>query len=165
MTYNIKRAFEHKTFGAIGTVNLVADVAVVKVNNVDLPRESIEYLLTFALQSLQDAYAGAKSLSEATSNFEKKLGKLVNGEIGARGTGSSQSAEERMGNIVIREILKKDKAAMEAYKAKSEDEQLAYVNELREKNWAKIEGIVTERLEEERARKAKAKDMADSIEF
>lgn len=81
----IKRTYDHKTFGRIGEVTLVApDGLKMTLDGTELPESSVTYLLTFALQSLQDAYAGAKNADEATGNFAKRLDRVKNGEMGVR---------------------------------------------------------------------------------
>ena len=50
--FTIARAFDHKTHGRIGLVNLEADVKAVTIDGKELPATSVEYLLTFALQNL-----------------------------------------------------------------------------------------------------------------
>ena len=77
--YDVKRGFTHRTFGEIGAVDMTAEVAKVTVNGTELPETSVEYLLHFALQSLQDAYAGAKNPTEAAAAFDKKLKALCEG--------------------------------------------------------------------------------------
>ena len=63
----VSRTFDHKAHGRIGIVNMEAAVAYIAIDGKELPVSSIEYLLTFALQNLQDAYAGADSAAEATA--------------------------------------------------------------------------------------------------
>ncbi len=76
--------------GRIGHTEFViesnSDIKVMLDGNV-LGAASIEYLMTFALQSMQDAYAGADSLSAAIGAFEKKRDAIIAGTIGVRGTG------------------------------------------------------------------------------
>lgn len=164
MEYNVKRAFEHKTNGSIGAVHLKAEVGKVTIGDKELPTRSVEYLLTFALQSLQDAYAGAKSNEQAVGLFDKKLDALIAGTIGVR-TGGGTSELERVTLQVVRAILKA-KLTEEAFAAYKEDDDK--VLEAFEKNKAKLEPLVTERMEElakERARKAKLAANAGELEL
>lgn len=92
----VKRTYEHKTYGTIGAVDLVAPDGPYTLNGTELPASSVQHLLTFALQTLQDAYAGAKDQSEATGNFNKKLDKLLSGTIGTRQPGAKLDAPDWM---------------------------------------------------------------------
>lgn len=83
----VTREYNHRTFGRIGAVTFVAPDGTFTLNETTLPESSVEHLLTFALQTLQDAYAGAESADEAGADFEKKLEKLLTGTLGTRGTG------------------------------------------------------------------------------
>ena len=90
--------------GRIGAVNLEADVASVKIDGVTLPEASVEYLLNFALQSLQDAYAGAASIDEATANWDKKRVSLLAGTIGVR-TGEAGMTDEERAELYVAEAI------------------------------------------------------------
>lgn len=84
MQLTIKRDYAHKTYGAIGSVHLAFEGKLV-LGTTELNEAATTALLTHALQYLQDAYAGAKTADEATSAFDKKLGKLLDGTAGVRG--------------------------------------------------------------------------------
>lgn len=80
------------------------------VNGKVLPDASVQYLLNFSLQSLQDAYAGAKSIDEAKANFQKRLDGLLAGSIGIReGGGVSEEIRIRRQFVmdVVREAARK----------------------------------------------------------
>lgn len=166
MEYNVKRAFTHRTLGEVSTgVHLVADVAKVTLDGKELPGKSVEYLLNFALQSLQDAYAGAKTQEEAKGLFAKRLENVIAGTIGQRVGGQGQSEETRVTLSVVRAILK-TKLTAEAY-AKYKDDDDA-VLEAFSKNEEKLRPFVDERmkeLEKERARKAKLAQSAGELEL
>ncbi len=165
MEYNVKRAFEHKTHGQIGAVHLVADVAKVAIDGKELPGKSVEYLLNFALQSLQDAYAGAKNEAEAKAMFAKRLENVIAGTIGQRVGGGGQSEETRVTLSVVRAILKA-KLTAEAYAQYKDDDEA--VMAAFDKNKAKLQPFVDERLEElrkERERKAKLVKNAGELEL
>lgn len=92
MAYLVNRLYEKRATeaslwdGRVGKAELkVDDKGVWTLDGKELGRTSIEYLMNFSLQSLQDAYAGAKTKAEAEANFEKKLAAIQNGTIGARG--------------------------------------------------------------------------------
>lgn len=108
--YKFTRNFIHRTYGEINSVEVEANVTSFKVNGLDLPRVSVAYLLNFAFQSLQDAYAGAKNLAEAQALWEKRFERLLDGEIGVR-SGNGLSERDRMRYSVAREILRSAMAA------------------------------------------------------
>lgn len=87
MTMTISRAYDHRTFGRIGVVELIVPDTGWELNGNVLSARSIEYLATFALQSLQDAYAGAESADEAIVDFETKRDRVIDGTIGTRAAG------------------------------------------------------------------------------
>jgi len=85
MLYTVKREFKRRDDNeAVGNVTFQVDVSQCAINGSELPGVSIEHLLTFALQSLQDAYAGASDYESAKAAFDSKLDKIVNGTIGTR---------------------------------------------------------------------------------
>lgn len=151
------REFNHRTFGQIGRVVLEADVKVMKLNGLPIPDASVEYLLNFALQSLQDAYAGAKTEAEATGAFGTKLDRLIAGTIGVRlGGGASVSEETRVARQITRAKLR---AGLEkdVYEAKYKEDDEA-VDAVFAKNEAKLRPFVDEKLAElKREREAKAR--------
>ena len=105
MTYIVNREFNHRTFGPIGSVRLSAD-ATITLEGKELPGRSVEYLLTFALQSLQGAYAGAKSADEAKGAFLKKLDAVLEGTIGVRTGAAGVPAHWKYVREAIRGALK-----------------------------------------------------------
>lgn len=83
----IIRKFEHKTHGPIGQVALVVPDTGWTMDGAELPEASIRHLATFALQTLQDAYANSADRAEAVGAWTKKLDKIMSGEMGTRETG------------------------------------------------------------------------------
>lgn len=163
---SIVREFNHRTYGAIGRVVLEADVKVLKVNGKPVPDSSVEYLLTFALQSLQDAYAGAKNEAEAKGAFEGKLAKLMEGSIGVRTGGSGVSEETRVARQIVATMLRtKYASTWEEVKDLDDDAKNERLDAIFAKNEEKLRPAVDARLEElrkERERKAKlAKNVGD----
>ena len=74
--------------GRIGATELKVDgKGIWWLDGTELPQASADYLANFALQSLQDAYAGASSLDDATKRWEAKRTALLDGTIGARSGG------------------------------------------------------------------------------
>lgn len=104
--YNVARDFAHKQHGAIGSVKLSATVGSVELDGKALPDRSIEYLLTFALQSLQDAYAGADNAEDAQAKFDKKLESIVQGTIGVRTGGGGLTEMQKVSRAVAREMIR-----------------------------------------------------------
>jgi hypothetical protein len=104
MDYN--RTFTHRTFGKIGDVTFTTPKGKYVLNGTELPESSVAHLMTFALQTLQDAYAGAKSTDEALGSFNGKLDKLLNGTIGTRGTGDGADERTRVARSVVMQAAK-----------------------------------------------------------
>lgn len=87
----IKRVYEHKDFGLIGSVELTVPETGWTIDGEELSPESVRHLATFALQSLQDAYAGAKTEADAKGNWAKKLDRITDGTIGTREGGATRN--------------------------------------------------------------------------
>lgn len=104
MEYN--RTFTHRTYGKIGDVVFVTPKGKYTINGQELPESSVAHLMTFALQTLQDAYAGAKSTDEALGAFNGKLDKLLNGTIGTRGSGDGADERTRVARSVTMSAAK-----------------------------------------------------------
>lgn len=164
----INRSFDHKKFGRVGVVEMVAEVGEVTINGSTLPAASVEYLLTFALQNLQDAYAGAESTEDAGKRWSDKLARLIEGNIGVRSGGTSVSREVKVRrNVLAEQIRVKGKG--EVLKGLEGDERATFLDSVWEKQSddakAAIMALVAERIAEEDARKAQAKTLADTIEL
>lgn len=80
----IERSYTHKSFGPVGKVELTVPAEGWSIDGHELNEQAVQHLATFALQTLQDAYAGAKTSDEAQANWEKKLDRIVKGVIGVR---------------------------------------------------------------------------------
>lgn len=102
MTYTINRSYTHRTYGAIGEVELVAPGGKYVLNGEELPAQSVEHLLTFALQTLQDAYAGADNADEAVGAFNGKLDRLIAGTLGTRSGGGGVDEF----TVVMRQVVR-----------------------------------------------------------
>lgn len=128
--YNIARVFTKRETaksawsGRIGHVELVADVKSMTLDGAKLPDASIEYLLNFSLQSLQDAYAGAEDLAEATGSWEKKRDALLDGTIGVRGSGGGMSDEDRAAYYVAEQAVRA-KVGTDAWKEMDDEARVA----------------------------------------
>lgn len=156
------REFNHKRFGHLGKVVLESNVTTIKLNGKPVAESSIEYLLNFALQSLQDAYAGAENAEQAQGLWDKKLDAILNGTLGARSGGAGVDEFTKTARSILKGKLKtqlgKDSAEWKEFDESDADVQNARLDSLFTKNEAKLRPIVEERLEElkrERARKAK----------
>lgn len=160
MTLVIERNFSRRgeNGGTISNVRLVADVTKVTLDGQELPDASVEYLLMFALQSLQDAYAGAKTLDEAKSMFAKKYDKLIEGKIGIRESGESISDEVRIGRKIMRQIIReKSPEQYKKLREMDEDAQIAALDKNIAKNAEHIAKLVADemrRIAEEKKQRA-----------
>lgn len=135
--FNIARVFAKRETaksdwaGRIGAVTLVADINEVTIDGKAVPEASVNYLLNFSLQSLQDAYAGAESLDEAMGSWEKKLTALVDGTIGVRGSGGGMSDEERAELYVAESIYAtkfgKDTEKGKAFRELKDDDKAEFL--------------------------------------
>lgn len=155
----VTRAFAKRNEGQISNVTFSVEGATkFTIDGKELPDSSVEYLLTFALQSLQDAYAGAKSLDEAKTMFGAKYEKLIAGKIGVREAGETVSDEIRIGRKIMKQMIKQQNAEM--YKkllGLEESEQIAALDRNIAKNAEKIAKLVTEEMKRlEAEKKAKA---------
>jgi hypothetical protein len=103
---DIKRNYTHRTFGAIGSVDFTVPKGKFVLNGTELPEASVAHLMTFALQTLQDAYAGAKNADEAVGAFNTKLDKLIGGTIGTRGSGDGADERTRVQRSVTQAAAK-----------------------------------------------------------
>lgn len=166
--YAINRAFDHKAYGRIGIVEMSAQVEGIAINGKELPASSIEYLLTFALQNLQDAYAGADSADEAVARFEKKLDKLIEGTIGLRSGGDGASAEVKVRRTVLGELIRKTEAGKDAWKAneanRAEWLDAVFAKQAEDKQ-AEVMAEVAKRIAEAQAKAKQAAALANGIEF
>lgn len=158
----VTREYNHKTFGNVGKVVLESDTTVVKLNGKPIPADSVEYLLNFALQSLQDAYAGSANADEAKASFAKKFDAIVGGTLGARSGAAAVDELTKVQRQIVRAILKAQLGAKsDAWQElmdKSESDQNTFLDEKFAKNSEKLAGPVAERMAElkaERDRKAK----------
>ena len=145
------------------------------LNGKALPEAMVHYLMNFSLQSLQDAYAGASSLTEATSWFEKKLEAIQNGTIGARQ--SSGATEETICQRLVARAAylasgKVTDALKTALKEMDDEDANAFLDDLFGKNAAKLADAVSKKMAERAearakraAEKAEAAKMADGLDL
>lgn len=153
----IKRTYAHRTFGAIGEARLrVMDDGTMEFAIGDdafapLDASGTEHFLMFALQTLQDAYAGSTTRDEACAAFDKKADRIVSGDIGTRGGGVDQWTSIARG--VVRDQLRKVGGAVAAaYKAADDAAGRnaildAIIETNRDKIDKRVRKIMTERAE------------------
>lgn len=156
----VKRATDKSLWdGDVGSVTFEAPEGDFKLNGKKLPIGSVEYLLNFALQAFQDAYAGATSLDEAKGNFDKKVTAVVEGTLGQR-SGGGVDEFTTVARSIVKGLVKAKKGA-EAVKSITEDELDKLFAKNEEVLRPKVEAEVAAR-KAERERKAK---LAQSIDL
>lgn len=161
MSYSITRSFIHRAYGDIGKAELVAPEGPYVLNGTTLPESSVRHLLTFALQTLQDAYAGAKNADEAVGAFGTKLDKLLNGTIGTRSAGAGVDERGKVARIIVgqwfREAYGKDTAERQKYDAADAAGKASMLDGI----FADNEAVFADAVDEEvAARKAKGAALA-----
>ncbi len=119
------RKFYHKaTDTTFGIVTVEYDGHMI-LDGHDLSETSVQYLVNYALQALQDTYAGvgtSKTVGEATAAFTTRLDKLINGTIGIRsGTGGVDPLTTVMRSIARKFV--KAKLSKAEYKEKYTDNE------------------------------------------
>lgn len=165
MEYN--RTFTHRTFGAIGAVTFTAPNGKYAINGTVLPDASVAHLMTFALQTLQDAYAGAKSTDEALGAFNGKLDKLLNGTIGTRGTGDGADERTRVARSVVQQAAKAKFGAKSpewaTFTGLADDEQAAKLDGWYEANKAAFDPAIDEEMVRRAARRDAKNALAGAV--
>lgn len=106
----VTRTFSHREFGNLGEATLAVEKGKWALDGQALPDASVEYLMGFALQSLQDAYAGAKSQQAASAAFDAKRKRLIEGAIG-RTAGPAEEPHVRFIRQMVRNALSPDNKA------------------------------------------------------
>lgn len=168
MAHKVARLFEKRETeksgwgGRIGHVELVVDGEKWTLDGKELPDASIHYLMNFALQSLQDAYAGADGLKDATARWEAKRAALIDGTVGASGGGGVSDETTAQRYVMKRAYLAQvDDAKKAAFKDMEPADQADLLDRLFAKNAAKLATVVADRLAEmEAERKRRAAERA-----
>lgn len=167
MDYN--RTFNHRTFGKIGDVTFTAPKGKYVLNGTELPDASVAHLMTFALQTLQDAYAGAKSTDEALGSFNGKLDKLLNGTIGTRGSGDGADERTRVARQIVRGAVKAKFGGKSpewaTFTGLDDAAQNAKLDEWFAANEATFGPAVDEKLAELAAARAKRTELVKDVTF
>lgn len=169
------RSFDHRggkdkpAFGHIGKVTFTVPKGKYAINGTELPQSSVDHLMVFALQTLQDAYAGAKSTDEALGAFNGKLDKLLNGTIGTRGSGDGADERTRVARQIVRGLVKAKYGASspewKTFTGLADAEQNAKLDAMFAANEAAIAPAVDEKIAELAAARSKRADMAKTVEI
>lgn len=161
----IIRNYAHRTHGAIGAVTFVAPDGTYTLNGKALPESSIAHLLRFALQTLQDAYAGATDAAECVGAFDKKLNAIINGTLGTRMGGNGVDEETSVARSIVRMALKtswgEKSPKWVAFTGLSDGEQATRLDKVRGDNPGLFDQAIADKLaERKRDRETKAKLVA-----
>lgn len=169
-----KRATDKSNWsGRIGMAELIVSAKggelSATLNGKPLGEAMLQYLLNFSLQSMQDAYAGAASLTEATSWFEKKLDAIQNGTIGSRG-GSGVSEETIVQRLVARAAYlasaKVSDSDKEAFKKLDDEKANELIDGIFAKNAEKLSAAVEKKTAERaEARRKRADEKAEAAKL
>lgn len=121
--FEVTREFVSKDHGRIGEsgwrVDVDGDAEMLRDGFwCAIPDSSRDALAVFALQTLQDAYAGKKVKAEAFGAFGKKLDAYVNGTIGSRSTSWDSVAKEFVIAALVKGEPGFDKLKPDARKAR-----------------------------------------------
>lgn len=167
--YTIERTFARRSDDtAIGKVTLTLDnKGVMALDGETLPESSVKHLLTFALQTLQDAYAGADSYESAVGLWNCKLDKIKAGTIGTRGAGSGMTEFDRVAISVCRLIYLANcgDEKRQAYKASSSAGRDAIIAAFYAANEAALYDAVAAEVAERKAKAEKTAKLAKSATF
>ena len=167
MEYN--RSYTHRTYGNIGAVTFEVPKGKYRINGNDLPEASVAHLMTFALQTLQDAYAGAKSTDEALGAFNGKLDKLLNGTIGTRGSGDGADERTRVARSVVMAAAKAKFGAKSpewtAFTGLETDERNAKLDGWYDANKAAFDPAIDEEMARRAAKRDAKAGLAASVKI
>jgi hypothetical protein len=145
----------------LGVVTLEYPAGEWKLNGHTLGENAILHLVNFSLQTLQDAYAGKKLVSEATGAFNKKYDKLIKGTIGVRGANEPVTEYQAVARKQVQAAIKADAIngiTAKAFEALEKTAQLEWVDKFILDNDEKVRPIVEEAIAEiKRQAEAKAK--------
>lgn len=104
------RTYTHAEFGKIGAVEIQWPEGDWMLDGKALPEKGVAHFINHALQSLQDAYAAAKSAGEARGAFSKKYDRILAGKIGV-GTRESDPIVAEMKRLAKAVVEKAVRAA------------------------------------------------------
>jgi hypothetical protein len=165
----ITRNYTHRTFGNIGSVEFGVPKGKFTLNGTELPDASVAHLMTFALQTLQDAYAGAKTADEATGAFNTKLDRLLTGTIGTRGSGSGVDEVTIVQRSVTKAAAKANMGAKSPEWAEftglSDDDQNAKLDEWFAQHADALTDAVDAELESRRQKRERKAGLKGKVAF
>jgi len=160
-TYEKRPSKDGNTPGyAIGEAVLVVPSEGWTLNGNKLSDAAVQHLANFSLQSLQDAYAGAKSQVEAIAFFDKKSDAIIAGTIGVR-TGGVSNEQTTMRKLA-RMVFRRDESADE-YKKFNATEKSEQNESLDAMIAANEDGYKAAAVKHMRAEAERAKQMADLL--
>lgn len=166
---DITRTFTHRTYGKVGDVTFTTPKGKYAINGTELPDASVAHLMTFALQTLQDAYAGAKSTDEALGAFNGKLDKLLNGTIGTRSAGDGADERTRVARSVVMSAAKAKFGAKSpewvAFTRLDDAEQAAKLDEWFAEHRETFDPAVDEEMARREARRVAKTALAGTVAF
>jgi hypothetical protein len=122
MEYSIKREFATKA-GAIGRVHLKAEISWLKIATdenetfIEIPADSIEYLINFGLQFLQDAYAGKPDLTYAIAAHRQRRDRFISGNMRSRAVAPKVSSWQAEARRFMLNFIRNNDAAKVKYAA------------------------------------------------
>lgn len=163
------RTFTHKTYGKVGEVTFTVPKGKFALDGHELSDASVAHLMTFALQTLQDAYAGAKSTDEAQGAFNAKYDKLINGTIGTRTGGDGADERTRVARSVVRGAVKikfgTKSPQWATFTGLDDAAQNAKLDEWYAAHKATFDPAVDEEMARREAKRASKDDLAGNIDF
>ena len=175
IVFSFARNYVHKSHGDIGRAAIrVCDDGTIglSINGSDfhkLDSNGAEHMLSYALQSFQDAYAGSDDQASAKAAFDAKAMKVLKGTIGTGGGASARSAHDQAVIDVVSAILAKSPKAKEfkSAKASAKSKMIEAVIIKNADNQALLDAI-TEResvIERERKEAAELKKAASGLDL
>lgn len=152
----------------LGIVTLEYPAGEWKLDGHVLNENAILHLVNFSLQTLQDAYAGKKLISEATGAFKKKYDKIINGTIGVRGANEPVTEYQAVARKQVQAAIKANAVATITsadFDKMEKTAQLEWVDKFILDNDEKVRPIVEEAIAEiKRQAEMKAK-LAAAFDF
>jgi len=160
---DITREYNHRKHGEIGKVTFTAPDGKYTVNGKELPASGVAHLLTFALQSFQDAYAGADNHDEAVALHDKKVQAVINGTVGTRTGGVTDI--HRVMRSLARKVLRRDMTTDEfkAFNATEKTEQNAKLDAMVEANADAYESAADKHIKAEAKRQAELTELTGTL--
>jgi hypothetical protein len=153
----INRSYSHKVLGAIGNVTLVVPDGEWTLDGQVLPTQSVAHLANFALQTLQDAYAGKESITDAIRAFTDKYDRLVEGTLGTRsggGVDETTAVQRMIARGVLKTKLGGKSPEWAEFTGMDDDAQAARLDGIWAKNAAKLQGAFNAEMEARRIKRA-----------